>query len=452
MTRGLCRTGCTTFLITALQTLAIAEPLSVVDSRRVAIEFRSCDSAIEQAEVWQTRDEGRTWEAARVERIERSAVIVAADRDGRVGFCIVVRNAAGMSALPPIAGQSPQVSVLVDTQSPTLQLHGVRVAWSDGAARLMLHATLAEENIDAAAVRAFARPSGDDATAWRDLGPIRIEAGRAVLALAGDLCEAKRIDVCVSATDLAGNRSCERVIDVPIPAQPIVPVALAQPSMSAAGVASAEGAAGTVSAVALPVLDDRNAGPSPLPPDAPSTRDSRAAIAELSPEQMRRVSELRHSAAAFAGRGEWNLAAARFEDAARIAPDLVDVQLDLGQALMNTNRLEDAVKKFKGVISQQPDHAAALESLALVTAAQRNYPSARTHLKRLTELQPDSASHWLRYGDVEFKLGNRADAHAAWDRAIGLSQPEDAVRQRAQQRLRDLSQPTASRVERKRAG
>lgn len=434
MTRGLSQFSIAITALGFASAACLADPVSVIDSRRVAIEFQSDDSPVEQAEVWQTRDEGRTWQAAKVERIERSAVIVSAEADGLLGFWLVVRNAAGMSALPPSPGQPPQVTVLVDTQPPTLQLRGARVTWSDGNAGLTLHATLAEENIDASAVRAFARPCGDDAAPWRDLGPILIRAGRASAQLPSELSTMTKLDVCVSATDLAGNRVCERLADVAIPPQPITPPPMAKNEM--VGPPAGESPTPTP-AKAIHKTDD-------APP--PDKRDVPVPGAGMTPEEVLRVNELRRTAAEFASRGQWGLAAARFDEAARIAPDLVDVQLDLGQAFMNLNRIDDAVAKFNGVIEKKPDSTTALESLALLTAAQRDYPAARSHLKRLTELQPDSASAWLRYGDIEFKLGNRADAEAAWDRVLELNPADDALSLRAQKRLCDLGEPGRARA------
>lgn len=409
----------------------------VVNSRSVALCFDAEGTSVDTAHVWTTTDDGQTWRECSGCVLCGGAVTVTADRDGRVGYWLVLENAAGRSAEPPQPGQPPQTTVLIDTQPPLLQLHGARVIWDGGAATLAVHATLSEENLEPSAARLFVR--GDAKTAWRDIGALHVEAGRAALVLPTDFAGVAKIDVCVIVTDLAGNRSREMLTGVVIPQKP-------KPATATALAA----ALGPVSQAAPPAASsvpaDAPVGPPAWAAGAGKARAAAPPETVLNTAEMARLNQLRRVAADFAANGKWDLAAARYDEAAKLLPNDAETELNLGQSLLQLNKLEDATKHFNTVITQKPDNAAALEALALISATQHDYASARGRLKRLTELQPQAAPYWLRYGDVEYKLGNQRDAQAAWDKALQLSAGDADGRQRALARIRQLGGQQAASV------
>jgi tetratricopeptide (TPR) repeat protein len=153
------------------------------------------------------------------------------------------------------------------------------------------------------------------------------------------------------------------------------------------------------------------------------------------PENERQLARLRAAAAQFMAQRRYPLAAARLEDALALAPADPTVLAELGGALYWAGQYDQAASRYQAALALRPDHLAALDGLALVAVTQKRYPDARAHLQRLLQLTPDSPVLWLRYGDVEHRLGNNARALEAWRRLRSLPQVDAATRQKAEQRL-----------------
>jgi len=118
-----------------------------------------------------------------------------------------------------------------------------------------------------------------------------------------------------------------------------------------------------------------------------------------------------------------------------INPKDPDILAELGDALYRAGRYDDAGTRFTSALEALPDHVPAIEGLALVAATQRRYPQAREQMLHLQRLRPDSGSVWLRSGDVEHQLGNRATAIAAWQRVLSAADAGPDLREKAQRRL-----------------
>jgi len=179
-----------------------------------------------------------------------------------------------------------------------------------------------------------------------------------------------------------------------------------------------------------------------LPADGPAAprRDDATPLTPPSndvrlPEPLTpRAQRLAEAAAAFSRRGEFSLAAARLREALALAPRNPDLLVSLGNASFQTRDLAEAERLFRLALDSQPGHAAALEGLALVAMNLDRYPDARENLRRLLELDPSTARHWLHYGDVEHRLGQQQSALEAWRHVLQLA-PEPELRGRAERRL-----------------
>ena len=377
---------------------ALAEEIQYVPSRHVLLTFAADGSApVTDVALWVSTDGGQKWEKTTAKRVSDTTVGYAATADGPYGFYLVLKSDAGVSGEPPKSGDEPHLRVVVDTVAPMLQLHGVSAATGDDG--LAIRATLMDDNLGSMGVRIFCRPPGQET--WTDAGIAPEADGLIHFHPTTTLTEP--VEVRVVATDLAGNQATDELRYVPPPPD----IGPAQPVVV------------------------KPAEPVTVKPAAPVT----LAGDETTNAGSESLEHLRGLGQRFMRRQQYDLAAARFEDAAKLSPDDADVLVDLGSALYWSKRYDEAQQRFTAALKTRPDHRGALEGLALVAATERRYPQAREHLLRLLELSPDSGVTWLRYGDIEHKLGNADKANEAWLRVLELKDADDSVREKARKRL-----------------
>ncbi len=375
-----------------------------VASRRVVLAYAAAnDAPVEQIDVWVTRDGGKTWNTAAVERCGRQAVCYAAPEDGWYGFYLVLKNAAGVSADPPAGGAEPHTRIVVDTQPPTLQLHTgpepVRITPGEP---FRMRLSLIDEHLGSRPVRVFYRT--DAAAAWVNGGPAMVDGVEMSWPVPRNVPE--QLDLRVVATDRAGNRAVEDRANVtsrpPAQVTDTNPVPAPETQLAA------------------------DISPAPQPPPA---------------VDLERLNQLRRQAALEMAQGRYPQAAETLEQAAGVSPSEPDLLTDLGESLYAAGRHDDADRRFAAAVAAAPDHTRALEGLALVAATQKRYSQAAAHLEHLLRLKPESAETWLHYGDVEHKLGDRSRALEAWGRVLNLRDSEPAVRESAERRLKYFGPP-----------
>lgn len=376
-----------------------------VNSREVFLSFQaSASPPPEQVEVWITRDEARTWTLAEHAVASAGGLRVLVPEDGRYGVYLVVANAVGRSGPAPAAGTRPQVLVVVDTAPPLLQLHAARVEPAEGGGRRVRFAfSLVEEHLSEGGVRLFYRTNPGDS--WRDGGLLCVRSGEAVWPVPAGA--GLKIDVCITVTDRAGNRVVEELEGVDF-----------SRGTPPSEVRTEERA---------PTVEERRY------PQEPASRPAPDASAVSRARKLRRLAE------EYASQGQLGLAAARLEDALQSLPDDPELLIELGGVLYRAQRYEEATRRFEALLRIQPDHVGAIEGLALVAVTQRRYAEARGYLERLLVLAPQSARHWLRYGDVQYQLGQRSEAARAWRRVGGIDGADDEIRRRAAVRLERLA-------------
>jgi hypothetical protein len=111
----------------AAETDASRYTVASVNSRRIALNYELKDGGQggdPQIDLWFTHD-GKPWELYQGPPSHQPPFIVEVKEEGRYGFALVARTAAGASR-PPQASDPPQVQVEVDVTSPVVQLLGVQ--------------------------------------------------------------------------------------------------------------------------------------------------------------------------------------------------------------------------------------------------------------------------------------------------------------------------------------
>lgn len=393
---------------------ALAETPRYINTSQIVLSYQTDPGVpIEQAKVWISRDLRRTWQPVSKVFSTPGSIRFNTQTDGRYDVYMVLVNAAGRSAADPEPGARSHGVIIVDTTPPLLQVH--RAQPVDNAAsqrQLQLDVTLVEEHLHEHGVRLFYRTDGGQD--WRDGGPVRIDEGRGQWPIPEKL--SAPFEILLVTADRAGNR------------------ALSEPFHVAARQAVPEP---TQPAVSTKPADKQFASPT-----VPEVTEPAESVEPANPERLTR---LRARVADRLSRNELADAEALLSVALSETPAQPDLLSDLGSVMYRLERFEAAAERYEAALESSPDHRSALEGLALVAQTERRYPDARTHLRRLLELADDSPLTWLRYGDVENRLGNRGAARRAWQRSLELA-PDRILRQRAQQRLDQFPAPEEAAI------
>ena len=98
-------------------------------------------------------------------------------------------------------------------------------------------------------------------------------------------------------------------------------------------------------------------------------------------------------------------ALARFDHAARVAPESADAHYNRGYLLQKLNDHEAALDAFDRTLAISPDHDLALYGRALSLISLRRLDEAIAPLERNTKLQPMSPYGWYQLGRVQFDRG-----------------------------------------------
>lgn len=386
---------------------------SYVNTGGFVVGFQcAADTSVDQVRMWLSRDGGRSWSPASVERAGPQAVRCTVTSDGVYDCYLVLENAAGRSAPPPEPGSAPHARFIVDTQPPTVQVHEAqcRRTGVDGRT-LRLRISVIEENLAEDAVRMYYRVRSDGS--WQDGGVVHLVDGFLswpVPAHVGD-----RVDLRLSVVDRAGNRCDDEL-----------------PAVECSAPGGAVRAATSLPArtASRPVDDGWSAARTPLPArvDPPAPPEGGTGLPG-------RAESLRRQAATYVAEGRLALAAARLHDALELEPARPELMTELGDVLLKLRRTEEAEQRFREALRIDEGHWRAREGLALAALGQRRYADAREELRMWAAGMPNAPQAWLRLGDVEYKLGETHAALAAWQRAAESAGEDGDLAGRARQRI-----------------
>lgn len=124
--------------------------------------------------------------------------------------------------------------------------------------------------------------------------------------------------------------------------------------------------------------------------------------------------------------GRYRLAADRFAQAVRLAPDEPTHGANLGGAMVKLGRLAEAEQLLRQVLEKHPGHAAAAAALGAALHGQGRFAQARAFLEQSLTLRPDDPALLVSLGTVAKDLGDLFTAIRYQQRALQLS-PSDAT-------------------------
>jgi len=147
----------------------------ILSTRDLRLRFRVEDqgaAAIAKFLLHFTLDGGRTWSSAEA-RSEGPWVSFRAPQDGRYGIRISAVDAVGAASSVPVAGEKPDLEVIVDTTGPTVRVirpNRLESVASDG--RVEIEWEVRDENLGATPLEVSSSlDRGPWETIWSDLSP-----------------------------------------------------------------------------------------------------------------------------------------------------------------------------------------------------------------------------------------------------------------------------------------
>ena len=133
--------------------------------------------------------------------------------------------------------------------------------------------------------------------------------------------------------------------------------------------------------------------------------------AEPTVESARVVTEMNRGVSLM-GQYLYDDAVQAFEEALRLAPDLMEVQMNLAIARFNRNRKEDmeaAGVLLAGILEKEPDDLRALYFQAIVLQHVGEAAEAVTHLERVVQGRPEDGAAWYLLALCKQRLNRAAE-------------------------------------------
>ncbi len=125
--------------------------------------------------------------------------------------------------------------------------------------------------------------------------------------------------------------------------------------------------------------------------------------------------------AALAQTGKIEEAIAHFEQALRINPDFADAHANLGNALWQVGRIPEAIEHFEQVVRIEPDLAEAHNNLGAALAQTGKIEEAIAHFEQALRVNPDFANAHYSLGLALARLGRMPDAVGHWEQALRIN-------------------------------
>ena len=179
------------------------EQVRAVNSRLFELEFEAAPAdlaGISHAELWGTRDGGRTWQSMSLHERGRSPILAKVDREGLYGFRVVLhgKTAAGP---PPQTGDLPDIWIRVDLTPPVARIVSIQPGSGPEANHLVIGWTASDDALADAPVRlTYSTQRGGP---WRTIAAPLPDTGRYAWPLPGNVTEP--VYIRLEAWDAAGN-------------------------------------------------------------------------------------------------------------------------------------------------------------------------------------------------------------------------------------------------------
>ena len=157
--------------------------------------------------------------------------------------------------------------------------------------------------------------------------------------------------------------------------------------------------------------------------------------AELLPDDAQAHSNLGN---ALRDLGRLDDAVASYRRALAIKPDYAEAHGNLGIVLQDLGRLDDAVASYRRALAIQPEYAKAHNNLANVLRDLGRLDDAVESYRRALAIKPEYAEAYNNLGNVLRDLGRLGDAVASYRRVLAIEPEYDEAHNNLGSALRDL--------------
>jgi tetratricopeptide (TPR) repeat protein len=134
----------------------------------------------------------------------------------------------------------------------------------------------------------------------------------------------------------------------------------------------------------------------------------------------RYAEECNNLGAALVQAGKLEDAISHYERALRIKPDYAEPHYNLGNALLQLGRTQEAIKHYEQALRIKPDYAEAHNSLGVILGQAGRVQEAIGHLEQALRIKPNYAEAHNNVGDALIRLGRVQEAIGHWEQALRI--------------------------------
>jgi Flp pilus assembly protein TadD len=102
-------------------------------------------------------------------------------------------------------------------------------------------------------------------------------------------------------------------------------------------------------------------------------------------------------------------------------PNVWVAHYNLGNALLQAGKIEDAITQYEQAVQIEPDHQEVQNNLAFALLQAGRVNDAVAHLERVVRINPDSAEGHYNLGNVYLQAGRGQDAMGHYEQAVRLN-------------------------------
>lgn len=114
---------------------------------------------------------------------------------------------------------------------------------------------------------------------------------------------------------------------------------------------------------------------------------------------------------------DWSNPLALWSKTVSQSPDSVNARMNLGKALFQAGRVEEAGEQFEAALKLSPNYVEGLNNLGAVYARLGRLDEARRAFRRVTLIEPGHGDGWFNLGYLLYKQGDLPGAEKAMERA-----------------------------------
>jgi len=118
--------------------------------------------------------------------------------------------------------------------------------------------------------------------------------------------------------------------------------------------------------------------------------------------------------------GKFEEAIGHYEQALRIKPDYAEAHNNLGNVFLQERKFSDAIGHYEQAIQIKPDYVEARVNLGSALAQMGKAPEAITEYEQALQIKPDSAEAHGNLGVLLERVGKRQDAIGHYEEALRI--------------------------------